>query len=188
VSDSVQPQRWQPTRLSCPWDSPGKNIGVGCQFLLQCMKVKSESEVAQSGPTPSDPVDCSPPGPSLHGMIFQAIVLEWVAIAFSIEVCILWNINITQKCVFILFSRPVYVHWDYPDFEVLEKVPGELIWLWLFLCVWLFFILISIVSMGIGIVWCSDYIWISFGKSDFTFFSHYFMWILKMIPLLKSIL
>ena len=65
-----------------PWDSPGKNTGVGCQFLLQCMKVKSESEVAQSCPTLSDPMDCSPPGSSAHG-IFQARVLEWGAIAFS---------------------------------------------------------------------------------------------------------
>ena len=82
MSDSVQPQRRQPTRLPRPWDSPGKNTGVGCHFLLQCMKVKSESEVAQLCPTPSDPMDCSPPGSSVHG-IFQATVLEWVAIAFS---------------------------------------------------------------------------------------------------------
>ena len=74
--------RRQPTRLPCPWDSPGKNTGVGCHFLLQCMKVKSESEVAQSCPTPSDLMDCSPPGSSVHG-IFQARVLEWGAIAFS---------------------------------------------------------------------------------------------------------
>ena len=64
-----------------PWDSPGKNTGVGCHFLLQCMKVKSESEVAQC-PTLSDPMDCSLPGSSIHG-IFQARVLEWGAIAFS---------------------------------------------------------------------------------------------------------
>ena len=64
------------------WDSPGKNTGVGCHFLLQCMKVKSESEVAQSCQTLRDPVDCSLPGSSTHG-IFQARVLEWVAIAFS---------------------------------------------------------------------------------------------------------
>ena len=76
------PHRRQPTRLPRPWASPGKNTGVGCHFLLQCMKVKSESEVAQSCPTPSDPMDCSPPGSSVHG-IFQARVLEWVAIAFS---------------------------------------------------------------------------------------------------------
>ena len=82
VSDSVWPQRLQPTRLPCPWDSLGKNTGVGCHCLFQCMKVKSESEVAQLCPTLSDPMDCSPPGSSIHG-IFQARVLEWVAIAFS---------------------------------------------------------------------------------------------------------
>ena len=68
---------------SRPWDSPGKNIGVSCHFLLQCMKVKSESEVTQSCPTLSDPMDWSPPGSSVHG-IYQARVLEWGAIAFSI--------------------------------------------------------------------------------------------------------
>ena len=70
----VRPHRRQPTRLPRPWDSPGKNTGVGCQFLLQCMKVKSESQVAQSCPTLSDPMDGSPPGSSTHG-IFQARVL-----------------------------------------------------------------------------------------------------------------
>ena len=70
------------TRLPRPWDSPGKNTGVGCHFLLQCMKVKSEREVAQSCLTLSDPMDCSPPGSSIHG-IFQARVLKWGAIAFS---------------------------------------------------------------------------------------------------------
>ena len=82
MSNSVRPPRWQPTRLPRPWDSPGKNTGVGCHFLLQCMKVKSESEVAQSCPTLPGPMDCSLPGSSAHG-IFQARVLEWVAIAFS---------------------------------------------------------------------------------------------------------
>jgi len=82
VSDSVRPHRRQPTRLPHPWDSPGKNTGVGCHFLLQCMKVKSESEVAQLCPTLSDPMVCGPPGSSVHG-IFQARVLEWGAIAFS---------------------------------------------------------------------------------------------------------
>ena len=82
MSDSVRPLRRQPTRLPRPWGSPGKNTGVGCHFLLQCMKVKSESEVAQSCLTLSYPVDCSPPGSSVHG-IFQARVLEWGAIAFS---------------------------------------------------------------------------------------------------------
>ena len=82
MSDSLRPHRRQPTRLRCPWDSPGKNTGVGCHFFLQCMKVKSESEVAQSYPTLSNPMDCSLPGSSIHG-IFQARVLEWGAIAFS---------------------------------------------------------------------------------------------------------
>ena len=82
VSNSVRPQRRQPTRLRRPWDSSGKNTGVGFHFLLQCMKVKSESEVAQSGPTLGDPMDCSLLGSSVHG-IFQARVLEWGAIAFS---------------------------------------------------------------------------------------------------------
>ena len=82
MSDSVRPHRWQPTRLPRPWDSPGKNTGMGCHFLLQCMKVKSQSEVTQSCPTLSDPMDYSPPGSSVHG-IFQARVLEWGAIAFS---------------------------------------------------------------------------------------------------------
>ena len=74
--------RRQPTRLPRPWDSPGKNTGVGCHFLLQCTKVKSESEIAQSCPTLWDPMDCSLPGSSVHG-VFQARVLEWGAIAFS---------------------------------------------------------------------------------------------------------
>jgi len=82
MSDSVRPHRRQPTRLLCPWDSPGKNTGVGCHFLLQCMKVKSQSELAQVCPTLSDPMDCSLPGSSVHG-IFQARVLQWGAIAFS---------------------------------------------------------------------------------------------------------
>ena len=72
----------QPNRLHRPWDSPGKSTGVGCHFLLQCMKVKSEREVTQSYPTLSDPMDCSLPGSSIHG-IFQARVLKWGAISFS---------------------------------------------------------------------------------------------------------
>ena len=71
MSNSVRPHRWQPTRLHRPWDSPGKNTGMGCHFLLQCMKVKSESEVAQSCPTLSDPMDCSPPGSSSMGFSRQ---------------------------------------------------------------------------------------------------------------------
>ena len=82
MSNSVQPHRWQPTRLPRPWDSPGKNTGVDCHFLLQCMKVKSQSEVPQSCLTLTDLVDCSLPAASVHG-IFQARILEWGAIAFS---------------------------------------------------------------------------------------------------------
>ena len=84
VSDSVRPHGLQPTRLLRPWDSPDKNTGVGCHFLLQWMKVESESEVAQSCPTFSDSINCSLPGSCVHG-IFQARVLEWGAIAFSLE-------------------------------------------------------------------------------------------------------
>ena len=79
---TLRPHRRQPTRLPHPWDSPGKNTGEGCHFLLQCMKVKTESEVVQSCPTLSDPMGCSLPDSSAHG-IFQARVLEWVAIASS---------------------------------------------------------------------------------------------------------
>ena len=95
--------RRQPTRLPRPWDSPGMNTGVGCHFLLQCMKVKSESEVAQSCPTLSDPMDPSLPGSSIHG-IFQARVLEWGAIAFSsttLEIEML-----SSKSVFLKVSSP----------------------------------------------------------------------------------
>ena len=77
VSNSVRPHRRQPIRLPHPWDSPGKDTGVGCHFLLQCMKLKLLSHVWLSGL-----MDCSLPGSSVHG-VFQARVLEWVAIAFS---------------------------------------------------------------------------------------------------------
>ena len=105
MSGSVRPHRQQPTGLPRPWVSPGKNTGVGCHFLLQCMKVKSESEVAQSCPTLCDPMDCSLPGSSIHG-IFQARVLEWAAIAFSAEELVAykyWNnfVIISQLCVCI---------------------------------------------------------------------------------------
>ena len=93
MSNSVRrPHRRQPSRLPRPWHSPGKNTGVGCHFLLQCMKVKSESEseFAQSCPTLSDPMDCSLPGSSVH-RIFQARVLEWGAIAFSVSCLVMSN-------------------------------------------------------------------------------------------------
>ena len=91
----------QPIRLHCPWDSPGKNTGVGCHFLLQCMKVKSESKVIQSCPTLSNPMNCSPPGSSVHG-IFQAGVLEWGAIAFhpsSPKALLLWTSQLQCQCI-----------------------------------------------------------------------------------------
>ena len=84
MSDFLRPNRRQPTRHPRPWDSPGKNTGVGCHFLLQCMKVKSESEVVQSCPTLRDPMDYSLPGSSIHG-IFQARVLEWGAIEHTLK-------------------------------------------------------------------------------------------------------
>ena len=86
------PIEGQPTRLPHPWESPGENTGVGCHFLLQCMKVKSESEVAQLCPTLCDPMDCSLPGFSIHG-IFQARVLEWGAIDLYIKECYIFFEN-----------------------------------------------------------------------------------------------
>ena len=97
MSDSVRSHRQQPTRLPCPWDSPGKNTGVGCHFLLQCRKVKSESEVAQSCPTLSNPMDYSLPGSSVHG-IFQARVLEWGAMgALQIALTLTQAQNLKEK-------------------------------------------------------------------------------------------
>ena len=104
MSDSVRPHRRQPTRLPCPWDSPGKNTGVCCHFLLQCMKVKSESEVAQSCPTLIDPMDCSLPGSSVHG-IFQARILEWGAIYFNALISSLFYI------LFIALLCSIFFFW-----------------------------------------------------------------------------
>ena len=103
VSDSVRPHRRQPPRLSHPWDSPGKNTGVGCHFLLQCMKVKGESEVAQSCLTLSDPIDSSPPGSPVPGML-QARTLERVAISFSNAWK--WKVKVKLLSRFRLFATP----------------------------------------------------------------------------------
>ena len=92
MSNSVWPHRWHPTRLPHPGDSPGKNTGVGCHFLLQWMKVKSESQVTQLSPTLSDPMGCSLPGSSIHG-IFQGRVLEWGAIMESVQFS-----SVAQSC------------------------------------------------------------------------------------------
>ena len=91
-----------------PWDSPGKNSGVGCHFLLQCMKVKSESEVAQSCPTLGDPMDCSLPGSSVHG-IFQSRVLEWGAIAFSMNSGSLGTFSLRSRDLQSIYSHHLYI-------------------------------------------------------------------------------
>ena len=96
VSDSVQPHRQQPTRLPRPWDSPGKNTGVGCHFLLQYRKVKSESEIAQSCPTLRYSMDCSLPGSSIHG-IFQARVWSGVPLP-SLLGGPKWDSGILRAC------------------------------------------------------------------------------------------
>ena len=109
VSNSMWPHRRQPARLPRPWDSPGKNTGAGCHFLLQCMKVKSEREVAQSCPTLRDPRDWSLPGSSIRG-IFQAGVPEWGAIAFSTNTCVIYSkflnfwMNQEEKTIFTTSS------------------------------------------------------------------------------------
>ena len=106
LSNSVRPRRWQPTSLLCPWDSPGKNAGVGCHFLLQCMKVK-----AQLCPTRRDTIDCSLSGSSVHGS-FQAGVLEWGAIAFSVK------FTRRSQCIAKVGSQP----WEHIGFIVLYKL------------------------------------------------------------------
>ena len=118
---TVRPQKWQPTRLPHPWDSPGKNTGVGCHFLLQCMNMKSESEVAHSCPTLRDPIDFSLPGSSVHG-IFQARVLEWVAIRscinlLTIDFCTIGYHSYQKKETFLAtkmdagnFSISTHIH------------------------------------------------------------------------------
>ena len=99
-----------------PWDSPGKNTGVGCHFLLQCMKVKSESEVAQSCPTLSHPMDCSLPGSSVHG-IFQARVLEWGVVAFSVDKLYCSRKSKNCYCIFLLQNDPPHFRLGPPHFR-----------------------------------------------------------------------
>ena len=105
MSDSVRPQRRRPTRLPRPWDSPGKNTGVGCHFLLQCMKGKSESEVAQSCPTPRP-----------HGLQPSRLLCPWDCPGKSTGVgchCLLhnpsWSLfknRIINKIVVLLVKNP----------------------------------------------------------------------------------
>ena len=126
MSDSVRPHRRQPTRLPRPWDSPGKNTGVGCRFLLQCMKVKREREVAQSYPTLRDPMDCSPPGPSFHG-ILQARVLEWGAMAFSLmannvkHLLCAWLPSVYPLC-WNLAAFFTQVSFHFPQYSFFKKI------------------------------------------------------------------
>ena len=111
MSDSVRPHRRQLTRLPCPWDSPGKNTGVGCHFLLQYMKVKRESEVVQSCPTLRNPIDCSLPGSSVHG-IFQVRVLEWGAIAtLALPNLILqFHVIYIYTCMYVCMYTHTHTH------------------------------------------------------------------------------
>ena len=116
MSDSVQPHRWQLTRLPRPWDSPGENTGVGCHILLQCMKVKSESEVAQLYPTLSDPMDCSLPGSSVCG-IFQARVLEWI--------CCFLQGGILSPCLFNLYAEYIMRNAGLEEAQAGIKIAGR---------------------------------------------------------------
>ena len=107
MSDSVRPQRRQPTRLPHPWDSPGKNTGVGCHFLLQCMKVKSESEVAQSCPTLGTPWTTAHQAPPSKGFSRQKY---WSGVPLpSPEVFLLFSIPGNSKLFFPQIS-PSLLH------------------------------------------------------------------------------
>ena len=113
MSDSVRPHRQQPTRLPRPWDSPGKNTGVGCCLLLQCMKVKRENEVAQSSLILSDPMDCRPPGSSVH-RILQARTLDWVVISFSNAGK--WKVKMKLLSRVRLLATPWFTAYQAPPF------------------------------------------------------------------------
>ena len=127
MSDSVRPHRWKPTSLPCPWDSPGKNTGVGCHFLLQCMKVKSESGVAQSCPNFSIPMDCSLPGSCVHA-VFQARVLEWVAIAFSLAAAAVAKFTMVYILYYTIYITLYYISYftvlyhTIPDYSTLWQM------------------------------------------------------------------
>ena len=113
MSDSVRPHRQQPTRLPRPWDSPGKNTGVGCHFLLQCMKVKSESEDAQLCPTSSDPMDYSLPGSSIH-IYFRLVSDFFILLKFGFF-CLKFHFFLLKRyqswvlSIFYLFTY--YLHY-----------------------------------------------------------------------------
>ena len=117
----MPPHRRQPTRLPHPWDCPGKNTGVGCHFLLQCMKVNSEREV-QSGLTLCDPMDCSLPGSSVHG-IFQAKILEW-ATALLLQV-IFWTQGLSLHLLRLLHWQMDSLPLHFLTFLVLQGASGS---------------------------------------------------------------
>ena len=144
-----------PTRLPRPWDSPGKNTGVGCHFLLQCMTVKSESEVTQSCPTLGDPMDCSPPGPSAHG-IFQARILEWGAIAFSIPP----SIRVFSNESTLRMRWPKYWGFSFsiiPSNEYSGLISFRMDWLDLFAVQMTLKSLLQHHSSKTSILWCSAF-------------------------------
>jgi len=154
----VWPNRRQPTRLPCPWDSPGKNTGVGCHFLLQCMKVKSESEVAKQCPTLSNPVDCSLPRSSVPG-ILQARGLEWGATAIStilrLPIPNSYLMLMTQfRCY--LFSEAfldffpgwqIQLHLVFPCILLITFLPSTTLWVSQGQKLWLTYLCLTI-SMG----------------------------------------
>ena len=165
MSDSVRPHRRQPTRLPRPWDSPGKNTGVDCHFLRQCMKVKSEREVAQSCPTLSDTMDCSLPGSSVHG-IFQARVLEWGAIAFS-------NFYITPFIFTISHQdwilKKIQTYRNLKKVVKLSSIPIWVQQLWTFCSDFFVFIFLSYIYDIIL------YLYLHFVISLYVYFYHIFM-------------
>ena len=135
MSNSVQPHRRPPTRLLCPWDSPGKNTGVGCHFLLQCMKVKSESEVTQSCPTFSDLMDCSLPASSVHG-IFQARILgfsnfrtTYSSYSTSVSVPVFKILHPPEMTLFFSVIKFIYRAWRSKNKSFLD-LPFRF-WKWL---------------------------------------------------------
>ena len=117
-------------QASRPWDSPDKNTGVGCHFPLQCMKVKSEKEVAQSCPTLCNPMDCSLPGSSVHG-IFWAKVLEWGAIAFSINSS---RYLLIDSYIFSILLSGFFNHLYYHDYEFFFRQFAYFLFIYLDLC------------------------------------------------------
>ena len=133
MSNSIRPHRRQPTRLRCPWDSPGKNTGVGCHFLLQCMKVESESEVAQSCPTLSDPMDCSPPGSSRQeywsgGAI--AFIKDALSSAFVKTGRIKDMEETYNDLEALLVSSPIQKHLGFQNFSSAKVIVLRFIFLW----------------------------------------------------------